>query len=93
MEELKQAEIFLSNLFHAYAQTDGTYNWPNSREGDMLKHAQRVVKQLIDIRKESNLPKCLQCGKTYNHHKMFCDNKCKDQWYNKIPGMKGRASP
>jgi hypothetical protein len=29
--------IFLLYLHHAYAQTDGTYAWPNSREGDMLK--------------------------------------------------------
>ena len=26
----------LSHIHHAYAHTDGTYEWPNSREGDML---------------------------------------------------------
>lgn len=34
---------FLPNLFHAYAQTDGTYAFPNSREGDMLKTAKREI--------------------------------------------------
>lgn len=38
--------IFLSNLFHAYAQTDGTYAFPNSREGDMLKTAKREIENL-----------------------------------------------
>lgn len=27
----------LEHMHHAYAQTDGTYAWPNSREGDMLR--------------------------------------------------------
>ena len=31
--------VFLTNIHHAYAQTDGTYAFPNSREGDMLKRA------------------------------------------------------
>lgn len=35
--------VFLSNLHHAYAQTDGTYAFPNSREGDMLKTAKREI--------------------------------------------------
>jgi hypothetical protein len=37
---------FLSNLHHAYAQTDGTYAFPNSREGDMLKTAKREIERL-----------------------------------------------
>jgi hypothetical protein len=37
---------FLSNLHHAYAQTDGTYAFPNSREGDMLKTAKREIEEL-----------------------------------------------
>ena len=40
--------VFLSNLHHAYARTDGTYAFPNSREGDMLKRAKTEVERLID---------------------------------------------
>ncbi len=35
--------VFLSNLHHAYAQTDGTYAFPNTREGDMLKQAKKEI--------------------------------------------------
>lgn len=38
--------IFLANLHHAYAQTGGTYAFPNSREGDMLKQAKKELEQL-----------------------------------------------
>lgn len=39
--------VFLSNLHHAYAQTDGTYAFPNSREGDMLRTAKREIETLL----------------------------------------------
>lgn len=42
----KMKSIVLSNLFHAYAQTDGSYAFPNSREGDMLKSAKREIEAL-----------------------------------------------
>jgi len=38
---------FLSHAHHAYAQTDGTYAWPNSREGDMLRQAKREIEALM----------------------------------------------
>ena len=38
--------IFLANLPHAYAQTGGAYDFPNSREGDMLKTAKREIEYL-----------------------------------------------
>jgi len=38
--------VFLENLHHAYAQTDGTYAFPNSREGDMLKRAKLEIESL-----------------------------------------------
>ena len=38
--------IFLEHLHHAYAQTDGTYWFPNSREGDMLKQAKKEIEEL-----------------------------------------------
>ena len=31
--------IVIGHMKHAYLQTDGTMNFPNSREGDMLKQA------------------------------------------------------
>lgn len=41
--------IFLSNIHHAYAQTDGSYRFPNSREGDMLKTAKREIETLCKM--------------------------------------------
>lgn len=41
---------FLSHLHHAYAQTDGTYAFPNSREGDMLRQAKKEVESLKENR-------------------------------------------
>lgn len=39
--------VFLQNIHHAYAQLDGTYAWPNSREGDMLKQAKTEIEAAI----------------------------------------------
>lgn len=39
--------IFLENIHHAYARTDGTYQFPNSREGDMLKTAKVEIEALL----------------------------------------------
>lgn len=44
---MKQS-IFLENLHHACAQTDGTYLFPNNREGDMLKTAKREIEHHIN---------------------------------------------
>lgn len=38
--------IFLANIHHLYAQTDGSYRFPNSCEGDMLKTAKREIEAL-----------------------------------------------
>lgn len=43
---MKNDSIFLANLHHAYAKTDGIYAFPNSREGDMLKTAKREIETL-----------------------------------------------
>lgn len=40
------SSVFLANLHHMCAQTDGSYRFPNSREGDMLKTAKREIEQL-----------------------------------------------
>ena len=37
---------FQQAIHHAYAQTDGAYCWPNSREGDMLREAKREIDAL-----------------------------------------------
>lgn len=34
---------FLQGIYHAYAQTNGAYSWPNNREGDLLKEAKREI--------------------------------------------------
>jgi len=51
--------IFLGNIHHAYAQTDGTYAFPNSREGDMLKQA---VRELAAMREERDEARREVCG-------------------------------
>lgn len=38
--------VFLSNLHYFYAQTDGSYAFPNSVEGDLLKQAKREIESL-----------------------------------------------
>lgn len=37
---------FLSNLHHFCAQTDGSYDFPNSQEGDLLKTAKKEIEEL-----------------------------------------------
>jgi uncharacterized protein (UPF0335 family) len=39
-------KIILSHYHHAYAQTDGTMAWPNSREGDILRGSFEILKSL-----------------------------------------------
>ena len=43
---MKSKSIFLSNLHYFYAQTDGTYAFPNSAEGDLLKTAKKEIEGL-----------------------------------------------
>lgn len=46
MTDKTAPSVLLANLHHAYAQTDGTYKFPNSREGDILKRAKKEVEEL-----------------------------------------------
>lgn len=46
----KNPSVFLATLHHAYARTDGTYAFPNSREGDLLKQAKREVEAAAALR-------------------------------------------
>lgn len=56
---------FLANLHHMCAQTDGTYRFPNSREGDMLKTAKREIEQL-----RSALSRVKQQTKDYDRYSL-----------------------
>jgi hypothetical protein len=38
--------VFLQNLHHAFAHTDGSYAFPNSLEGDLLKRAKDEIERL-----------------------------------------------
>lgn len=38
--------IALGHMHHAYAQTDETYTFPNSREGDILKQSKKEIEEL-----------------------------------------------
>jgi hypothetical protein len=43
-----KGSIALEHMHHAYAKTDGTYDFPNSREGDILKQAKKELEQLLE---------------------------------------------
>ena len=43
---------FQQAIHHAYAQTDGTYAWPNNREGDMLREAKKELENSITCQTE-----------------------------------------
>ena len=45
--------VFLENIHYFYAQTDGTYKFPNSVEGDLIKQAKKEI--------EANLKKQNKC--------------------------------
>ena len=47
MSEAPKGSVFLANLHYFYAQTDGTYRWPEGSVGDLLRQA----KQEIEARK------------------------------------------
>jgi hypothetical protein len=64
--------IFLGNIHHAYAQTDGTYAFPNSREGDMLKQA---VRELASMREERDEARRLYLASTYSDDEIIHEMK------------------
>lgn len=49
MPDYNSDSPFLQGVDHSYLQTDGTYMWPNSREGDLLREAK---KEIDELRKE-----------------------------------------
>lgn len=42
-----KGSIALEHMHHAYAKTDGTYDFPNSREGDILRRCKKELEELI----------------------------------------------
>ena len=64
--------IFLGNIHHAYAQTDGTYAFPNSREGDMLKQA---VRELAAMREERDEARRLYLASTFSEDEIIHEMK------------------
>jgi hypothetical protein len=48
MTDVIEESVFLANLHYFYAQTDGSYAIPNSKDGDMLKRAKVEIEQLRD---------------------------------------------
>jgi hypothetical protein len=42
---MNNKSVFLSNLHYFYAQMDGTYAFPNSSEGDLLKTAKKEIEE------------------------------------------------
>jgi len=49
---MNNKSVFLSNLFYFYAKTDGTYTFPNSSEGDLLKTAKKEIEELEYFRRD-----------------------------------------
>jgi len=64
--------IFLGNIHHAYAQTDGTYAFPNSREGDMLKQA---VREFLAMREERDEARRLYLASTFSEDEIIHEMK------------------
>lgn len=40
--------VFLANLHYFFAQTDGTYKFPSSTEGDLLNLAKKEIESLLN---------------------------------------------
>ena len=68
--------IFLGNIHHSYAQTDGTYAFPNSREGDMLKQA---VRELAAMREERDEARRLYLASNFNEDKIIAEMR-RNKW-------------
>lgn len=43
---IKAKRVFLTNLHYFFAQTDGTYAYPNGAIGDLLKQAKEEIEAL-----------------------------------------------
>ena len=45
---MDKRQEFLDRCTHFYLQTDGTYKWPNSCEGDLLKMAHKKFTEQLE---------------------------------------------
>ena len=43
-----KGSVALEHMHHAYAKTDGTYDFPDSREGDILRRCKKELEYLIE---------------------------------------------
>ena len=43
-----KGSVALEHMHHAYAKTDGTYDFPNSREGDILRRCKKELEYLLE---------------------------------------------
>lgn len=48
-ERLVMRSIFLENAHYFFAQTDGTYKWPDGALGDLLKQAKKEIEEFRGI--------------------------------------------
>ena len=55
---MNNKSVFLENIHYFFAQTDGTYNFPNSSVGDLLKQAKKEIEQLQNTSSNSDYAKC-----------------------------------
>ena len=49
-----KGSVALEHMHHAYAKTDGTYDFPNSREGDILRRCKKELEHLIELSDNSD---------------------------------------
>lgn len=85
MTKPKWDSVFLSNLHYFYAKTDGTYEFPNSAEGDLLKQAKKEIEAFYTHRKalqpvihltysKIEAPHCPQCDVQVKEYLKYCWN-------------------
>ena len=74
---MNNKSVFLENIHYFFAQTDGTYNFPNSSVGDLLKQAKKEIEQLQSAPSNSDYAKCYNCGQEFKIEKGLC-KECSD---------------
>lgn len=67
---------FLDRCQHFYAQIDGSFEWPNSREGDLLKIAYQALREggpkLPKYSTSGTSINCRICGDNVEGHEDTC---------------------
>ena len=70
--------IFKANCHHAFAQTDGTYKWPDSQEGDLLKQAFAEITELTPPRNVYAVMESVALGGPYGTDDLMSLHRDKD---------------